>query len=246
MPTAIDFLKNPALGLVREARRPQVQMASAIQEVIERGGAYFCEGPVGIGKTFAYLVPSFSSGKRVVVATAKKGLQDQIYVKDLPAIARALGPELRRSLADEATGKQRLLARVLKGRGNYACRLLARNHNPDPHYLTFLAESPYGDRADYPGHVPPWWPAASAEGCIGQGCPHHSRCGYMRLKQEVPQARVVVANHHLLGADMFYGKGKILGEYDVLIVDEAHKLADGIRAAFTLHVSEDSVADLVE
>lgn len=199
------------------------------------------------GKSFAYLTPSvLAAGRRVVIATAKKTLQDQVHVKDLPAIARAIGPdELNRVLTNPDDGKKYLLATVRKGNGNYACRLLADKHPPDPAFERFIAASKYGDRADYQGSVPPWFSTATAESCVGRGCKYSSSCGYMRLKGDLAQSRMVVVNHHLVGADMYYSHGKMMGgPFDVLIVDEAHKLAEGIRSAFTVKVSENTIEAL--
>lgn len=238
----MKLLTDPSLGLVREVRPSQLRMAASVERIVADGGIYFCDAPVGVGKTFGYLLPALlAAGKRVVVATAKKQLQDQIVNKDLPAIAKAIGTDMA-ALLRSPSGPQ-LLATPLKGKGNYACGLLARpflERQPDRVYLRFLDDSRYGDRADYPTSPPAWWPGATAEDCIGRRCKQHKECGFIRMKGDVKQSRVVVVNHHVLGADMFYGFGQMVGgEYDVLIVDEAHKLADGIRAAFTTKVAED-------
>ncbi len=241
MPQFQDYLTDPALGLVREARAPQLQMAASIEQVLTNGGAYFVEAPVATGKTFAYLVPALlAQGRRVVVATAKKQLQDQILEKDFPAIKRVFG---RNSL---------ISAVPLKGKSNYTCRLsaakiLEKNPAEEGSYRRFLIQSVYGDRAEYPGSPPRWWGGATAEDCVGRRCHHFSECGFMTLKRSLAQARLIVINHHVLGADMYYGMGKLLGgPYDVLIVDEAHALAAGIRSAFTHRVAEDSITSLNE
>lgn len=248
MPSAVELLSDPQHGLVREVRKPQIMMAASVQEALDNGGVYVAEGPVGSGKTYAYLTPILlAAGRRFVVATAKKSLQDQVFVKDLPAIASKVDPQELRRLMVDAEKRERYMARVIKGKSNYACRLLAEKHTPDPYYLSWLALSPYGDRADFPGFVPRWWGSANAEGCIGRGCAHHRICGYMKLKQELLVSRGAIVNHHLLGSDMFYGLGKMVGgAYDVLVIDEAHKLADGIRSAFTQRVSEGAVEEIAK
>jgi ATP-dependent DNA helicase DinG len=246
MRTSHELLSNPAHGLVREARDPQLQMAASIEKVLAEGGAYFCEAPVATGKTYAYLLPALlAAGRRVVVATAKKQLQDQIVLKDLPALKRVLGPDLTRALGAQMLGTQ------LKGKGNYACRLAAmkiieKNGGADGgEYNGFLHYSRYGDRAEFAGMPPRWWGSASAEDCIGKKCDYFDDCGYIQLKRDVTQSKIVVVNHHVLGAEMFYGHGKMVGgAYDVLIVDEAHALAAGIRSAFTWRVAEDSISSL--
>lgn len=242
MHDAMAFLSEPGLGLVREVRPPQLRMAGHVQKVLAEGGAAFIEAGVATGKTYAYLVPSLlAAGRRVVVATAKKQLQDQIIEKDIPTIASVLGTELQAALID-SQGRPQIVATARKGNGNYACRVLARDKltaRPDPNYLEFLNESRHGDRAEYEGAVPLWWNEASAEDCVGKRCPEAAGCGFMRLKKEMAQSKIVIVNHHILGVEMRYGLGKLVGgPYDVLIVDEAHKLADGIRGAFTTRMSK--------
>lgn len=248
MKTTKDLLSDPTHGLVREARPPQLAMAASVEEMLADGGAYYVEAPVATGKTFAYLLPALlAQGRRVVVATAKKGLQDQIVGKDLPALKDAIGHDAARSLNGQR------LATALKGKGNYACgeqamSLIEKNgfeHSTE--YQAFLRRSLYGDRADYNGMPPKWWGLATAEDCAGKRCARFDECGYIRLKRDVAQSKIVVVNHHVLGAEMFYGLGKLVGgPYDTLIVDEAHTLAAGIRAAFTHRVSEDSIQSLLD
>ncbi len=226
------LLGNPGRGLVREVRPAQLDMARAIEGVIADGGLFCVEGPVGIGKTFAYLTPALYAGKRTVIATPTKSLQDQIINKDLPAIARALDKPIK--------------AVVLKGKGNYGCKHLAAKHHIDDAVADeFFKISKYGDFADYPGRVPPQFRLATAERCIGRACPKARHCGFMRLKQDVGDANVIIINHHVLGAEFRFGLGaKTGGPYDVLVVDEAHHLDDGLRSAFTLTVAEYSAREL--
>jgi len=252
MTTAVDLLSNKDHGLVKEVREPQIRMAASVEDAITNGGVYVVEALVGTGKTLAYLTPTLlATGRRAVIATAKKGLQDQIIQKDLPAVTAtlkaALGEaEFNRRNTDPETGVPRNIGVAVKGKGNYACKLLALKQKPDSTYLDWLDRiSQYGDRADYPGPPPQWWPSATAEDCIGRGCPHHASCKFTRLKQDAAASRVAVVNHHLLGSDMYFGHGKLTGgPFDILIIDEAHKLGDGIRAAFTLKLSESSITDI--
>lgn len=240
MRTVTELLTNPIHGLVREARPPQLAMAVSIEQVLRDGGAYFCEAPVATGKTYAYLLPALlAQGRRVVVATAKKQLQDQIVGKDFPTLRRILGKDIPPSTS-----------LPLKGKGNYTCRLAAMSildKNPEggPAYMAFLHNSNYGDRAEYPGMPPRWWGVASAEDCVGKQCAHFDNCGYIRLKRDISQSKLIVINHHVLGAEMYFGHGKLVGgAYDVLLIDEAHTLAAGIRSAFTYRVGEDSINSL--
>jgi ATP-dependent DNA helicase DinG len=243
MKTTRDLLSDPAHGLVKEARPPQLAMAASVEEVLASGGAYYCEAPVATGKTFAYLLPALlASGRRIVVATAKKGLQDQIVGKDLPTLKRVLGQDVVHALGGQ------MLATALKGKGNYACAeqamsLIEKNgYEHSAEYQAFLRKSMYGDRADYEGSLPRWWGLATAEDCAGKRCSRFDECGYIRLKRDAAQSKIVVVNHHVLGAEMFFGLGKLVGgPYDTLIVDEAHTLAAGIRSAFTHRIAEDSI-----
>lgn len=237
MPTVNELLCDPSYGLVREARPSQLTMAAAIEAILKTGGVYFCEAPVATGKTYAYLVPALlAQGLRVVVATAKKQLQDQIVGKDYPTLKQVLGTALPPGIAVP-----------LKGKGNYACGvsatpLLAKNPEDRVAYEQFLQQSPYGDQAEYAGTLPRWWGSATAEDCVGKHCAAYDNCGYIRLKRDATQSKLIVINHHVLGAEMSYGHGKLVGgAYDVLVIDEAHTLADGIRAAFTHRVAEDSL-----
>lgn len=248
MKTTKDLLSDSAHGLVREARPPQIAMALSVEEVLANGGAYYVEAPVATGKTFAYLLPALlAQGRRIVVATAKKGLQDQIVTKDLPTLKRVLGQDVNRAL----DGK--LLATALKGKANYTCAeqamsVIEKNGMEDAGpYQSFVHRSLYGDRADYDGMPPRWWGLATAEDCAGKRCARFDECGYIRLKRDAAQSKIVVINHHVLGAEMFRGLGKLVGgAYDTLIVDEAHTLAAGIRSAFTHRVAEDSIQSLVD
>jgi ATP-dependent DNA helicase DinG len=240
MRTSHEILTDPVHGLVREARPSQQQMAASIEEVLRDGGAYFVEAPVATGKTFAYLLPALlAQGRRVVVATAKKQLQDQILDKDFPTLVKVLGTDIPPTRA-----------LPLKGKSNYACRLsamaiLEKNPNDTDPYMTFIRRSAHGDRADFKGTLPRWFGAATAEDCVHKRCDFYDECGYAHLKRDLALAKLVVINHHVLGAEMFFGMGKLVGgPYDVLIIDEAHSLDDGIRAAFTHRVSEDSLSSL--
>jgi ATP-dependent DNA helicase DinG len=196
-----ELLSKPSLGLVAEVRPSQLKMSAGVEDVITNGGLYAVEAPVGSGKTYAYLLPALLAGRRVLVVTPKKSLQDQIVGKDLPALQKAIGHTIPVVL--------------LKGKGNYTCQLVVANKQLTntaqgaAEYAEFILNSRYGDRGDWQGQVPMWWGKASAENCVGNSCPYAKSCGYMRLKQELSSAQVVVGNHHLLGFDLVWGAGKI-------------------------------------
>lgn len=247
MRDALTLLSDPSQGLVREVRPPQIRMAENVARVLEAGGAYAVEAGVATGKTFAYMLPALlAARRRIVIATAKKQLQDQIITKDIPALARAIGEDLQAVLVD-GEGRPQIVSTSRKGNGNYACRVLAQERNPGPGYARFLADSRHGDRADYEGAVPGWWAEASAEDCVGRRCPQAGDCGFMRMKKEMAQSKIVVVNHHVLGVEMRFGLGRLVGgPYDVLVIDEAHKLADGVRGAFTTRMSRRVVEQISE
>lgn len=247
MRDALTLLSDPTQGLVREVRPPQIRMAGHVARVLEEGGSAAIEAGVATGKTFAYMLPALlAARRRIVIATAKKQLQDQIVTKDIPALARAIGEDLQAVLID-TEGRPQIVSTSRKGNGNYACRVLAQERNPGPGYMRFLADSPHGDRADYEGATPGWWAEASAEDCVGRRCPQAGDCGFMRMKKEMAQSKIVVINHHVLGVEMRFGLGKLVGgPYDVLVIDEAHKLADGVRGAFTTRMSRKVVEQISE
>lgn len=246
MPTAIEYLSDPTLGLVREVRPAQLRMATSIGEVLTQGGVYCGEAGTGVGKSFAYLLPSLLEPKRrIIVATAKKTLQDQLLEKDIPAIVKLVGIEHLRELGTDPENRGPI-AVSLKGKSNYACRALANDFTPGAEWTRFIQTSPYGDKADYDGPLPKWWYQATAEDCSA-GCEFHEECGYRRLRNDVTAARVVVVNHHLLGFDICYGagEGRVLGgAYDTVIVDEAHKLGEGLRNAYSQKVSQQAIHHL--
>jgi ATP-dependent DNA helicase DinG len=228
-----------------EARVGQARMAEAVADAIASERHLVVRAGTGTGKTLGYLVPAIRSGRRVVVATATKALQDQLAAKDLPFLDRHLD--------------QPFSWAVLKGRSNYACvqRLaeLARGQvagaggpgdqlaldglaeRADPDELAALAAwastSPTGDRAELP--VEPSdaaWSAIStgSRDCPGAGrCPRGDRCFAEAARARAAEADVVVVNLHLYGLDLA-ADGALLPDHDVAIVDEAHQLDDIISA----------------
>lgn len=185
-------------------RLGQTDMALAIARVIEDGGVLVVEAGTGIGKTFSYLVPALLSGTRVLVSTATKTLQDQLFGRDLPLLMKSLGLPIR--------------AALLKGRGSYLClhRLdLARQDSslPDRVALRTLAKievwaqaTRTGDLAELPGldERSPVIPVvtSSRDNCLGSPCPQWRRCHVNQARREALAADVVVINHHLFFADL--------------------------------------------
>ena len=211
------------------ARPGQTEMALAVARTIDHGGALVVEAGTGVGKTFSYLVPALLSGERVLVSTATKTLQDQLYGRDLPRLVQSLGLPVRTAL--------------LKGRGSYLCthRMeLARQDAllADRHAVLTLAkveswarQTVTGDLAEMPGldDRSPVIPLVTStrENCLGSQCPKFRGCHVNNARREALVADVVVINHHLFFADLSVresGMAELLPSVRVAIFDEAHQL----------------------
>ena len=230
------------------ARPQQLAMASAVADAIEAGGTLICEAGTGTGKTFAYLVPALASGRKVIVATGTRNLQDQLFHRDIPLIRRALGQPVRTAL--------------LKGRGNYLCRHRLSRALADPsahrpevrrhlrQVRAWAAETRAGDIAELalPEDAPVWPVVTStADNCLGQECPSWHECHLLEARRRAQEGELVVINHHLLCADMALreeGFGEVLPGADCIVVDEAHQLPDVAAQFFGLSVSSRQVLDL--
>jgi ATP-dependent DNA helicase DinG len=226
------FAPGGVLSRAADAFRPrpgQTEMAVAVARTIVQGGALVVEAGTGVGKTFSYLVPALLSGERVLLSTATKTLQDQLFARDLPRLAEALGLPVRMAL--------------LKGRGSYLCthRMeLARSDAslPDRTALRTLAKieqwaqtTRSGDLAEMPGldERSPVLPLVTStrENCLGSQCPKFRACHVNAARREAMAADVVVINHHLFFADLAVresGMAELLPTVRVVVFDEAHQL----------------------
>nr|WP_294888391.1 ATP-dependent DNA helicase [uncultured Limnobacter sp.] len=213
------------------ARESQIEMAQAVGHAIESQSALVVEAGTGTGKTFAYVVPALLSGRRVLLSTATKTLQDQLFNKDLPLVREALGVPVNVAL--------------LKGRQNYVChfhleRALKEARLPSPREVdhlqkvkVFAGRTQSGDRADCAG-VPEdsavWsWVTSNKDNCLGGECPNASECFVNKARRDALDAEVVVVNHHLFLADLALkeeGIAELLPACDVIVFDEAHQLPD--------------------
>lgn len=210
-------------------RSGQTDMALAVAKTVEHGGVLVVEAGTGVGKTFSYLVPALLSGERVLLSTATKTLQDQLFGRDLPRLVEALGLPVRTAL--------------LKGRGSYLClhRMdMARQDAalPTRVALKTLASiekwsqiTHTGDLAELPGldERSPVIPfvTSSRENCLGSQCPRFRACHVNLARREALAADVVVINHHLFFADMAVresGMAELLPTVNTVIFDEAHQL----------------------
>lgn len=235
------FLTDPSLGLVRAVRPAQVAMAQAVDDILQNGGQAMIQAGTGTGKSYGYGVPAFASGKRVVIATAKKSLQTQLLAKDLPRLA-------------EVVRKQPFAS--LKGKANYACRL--RHYEATDNqalvdekydeavvnaFADWIAADPTADMANFPFDVPFEW-LVRVQDCMKLSCPYAKDCGYLKTRLRAAEARVLVVNHSLLAYDLRLGGGKILGEYDALIIDEAHQAPRFFEKAFSYEFTEKQAEQL--
>ena len=233
---AVDaaFLPGGPIARAEPGFRPreaQQRMARAVAEAIEARGILVAEAGTGVGKTFAYLVPLLASGRRTLVSTATKSLQDQLFLRDLPRLVQALGLPARLAL--------------LKGRSSYLCvyrlgQARSRAQWPDRASLSLLgrievwaAGTVTGDLAELPGldDGSPVVPIVTStrENCLGSECPDFSRCHVVRARREAMAADLVVVNHHLFFADLTLretGVAELLPTVDAAVFDEAHQLVE--------------------
>jgi ATP-dependent DNA helicase DinG len=216
-------------------RSSQQRMAARIGSALEQREVLLIEAGTGTGKTFAYLVPALLSGLRVLISTGTRTLQDQLFHRDLPLLAAALGRPARVAL--------------LKGRSNYLCRARLENSGrqgdllPLDPLLARIGEwalaTRSGDLAELPelGDSHPLRPQISStrENCLGSRCAHLSRCAVFEARRGALEADIVVVNHHLLLADLALkedGFGDLLPSVDAVILDEAHQLPDLVSEFF--------------
>src|SRR5271166_3503951 len=228
-----------ARALPGYAYRPeQAAMAHAVGAALARLEPLIVEAGTGTGKTFAYLVPALLSGRSVIISTGTRTLQDQLFRRDVPMLAQALGMPVKFAL--------------LKGRTNYLCRhrlelatqqgALLPGERGQARALArvtrWAATTKTGDLAeltDLPEQSSIWPSITSTrENCLGQECPQFARCHVLEARRAAQAADVVVVNHHLLLADLALkdeGFGDLLPGAEAVILDEAHQVPD-IAAQF--------------
>ena len=232
-------------------RAVQQEMAAAVAAAIDERHALIAEAGTGTGKTFAYLVPALMSGKRIIVSTGTKALQDQLFHRDLPRVRGVLGA--------------RLSAALLKGRANYLClhrldqlrkdgRLGSREEVAALAAIhVWSAATASGDRAEL-AEVPedsPLWPrvTSTTDTCLGSECPMFSDCFVVRARRAAQEADLVVVNHHLLFADLAIkqeGFGEILPGAHAFILDEAHQIPELAGQFFSISLGMRQVTELAQ
>jgi ATP-dependent DNA helicase DinG len=233
-----------------EFRRGQLQMAQAVEEALEEKRHLIVEAGTGTGKTLAYLLPVIRSGKRVIISTGTKNLQEQLFFKDVPALERALFPD----------GDRKLSVCYMKGRSNYLCRKKLIDLTDQPvlsgleeieHYRAIAAwerTTQSGDRAELaelPEASALWHKLdARADTCLGQKCKEYDRCFITEMRRRAAESDIIIVNHHLFFADLsikLEAEGApdagVLPECGAVIFDEAHELEDVAGNYFGISVS---------
>ena len=230
-------------------RNSQTEMAKAIADAVAERKTLIAEAGTGTGKTFAYLVPALLWGGKVIVSTGTKNLQDQLYLRDIPTVRKALNAPVSVAL--------------LKGRSNYVChfhlertlqngRLITRD---DVGYLRdisrFVKTTSSGDKSELsrvPETAPIWSLVTSTrDNCLGAECQYYQDCFVMKARKEAQQADVVVVNHHLFFADVALkdtGVAELLPSANTVIFDEAHQLPETATLFFGDTVSTSMVIEL--
>lgn len=232
-----------------QPRAAQVTMSNAVIEAIEQQQVLVAEAGTGTGKTYAYLVPALRSGKKVIVSTGSKALQDQLYHRDLPSIIDAMKYKGRTAL--------------LKGRSNYLCleRLDQQSlggGSLEPEVLSAVVrlrswsiESESGDVSTCheiaEDHTV--WPLVTStnDNCLGSDCPRYQECFVLKARRKALDADIIVVNHHLFMADRVVkdtGFGELMPQADVMIFDEAHQIPDIASQYFGQQLSSRQLLDL--
>ncbi len=244
-PDGVLAAKHPAF----EPRQGQLDMATAVEEALSEKKKLIVEAGTGTGKTLAYLVPALLSGRRVVVSTGTKALQEQLFFRDIPFL--------------ESVFERPLRVCYMKGRSNYACRQKIYDMDLSP-ALTGLEEvadfqiirdwaetTEVGDRAEIrtlPEQSTAWGKIdARSELCAGQRCKQYERCFVTLMHQRAAEADIIIVNHHLFFADLAVRRdemGSILPDYNAVIFDEAHEIEDVAGQYFGCAISNYRVQEL--
>ena len=232
-------------------REPQRQMAHAVARAIDKAQPLVVEAGTGTGKTYAYLAPALRAKKKVIISTGSKALQDQLYSRDLPTVAKALKYKGRLAL--------------LKGRSNYLClerleqQALAGGDLPVQTLSDVIILRAWANQTEE-GDIStcasvaedsPAWPLVTStnDNCLGSDCPLYKDCFVVKARKTAMDADVVVVNHHLFLADMVVkdsGFGELIPEAEVMIFDEAHQLPDIASQYFGQSLSSRQLLDLAK
>lgn len=230
-------------------RAAQRDMAEAVAESLRDGATLVVEAGTGTGKTFAYLAPALLSGRKVIVSTGTKHLQDQLFDRDLPTVRQALGVNARTAL--------------LKGRANYLClhrldlamaegRFASRTQAAELEAVRgWAGRTRSGDIRELAevAEDSPLWPrvTSTSDNCVGGDCPNFNDCFVVKARRAAQDADLLVINHHLLFADMALkeeGFGELLPGVDAVIVDEAHQIPEVASQFFGVSLGSRQLAGL--
>ncbi|MBI4005244.1 MAG: ATP-dependent DNA helicase [Gammaproteobacteria bacterium] len=231
-------------------REQQQELAESIAQALEDRESLICEAGTGTGKTFAYLVPALISGKKIIISTGTKHLQDQLYYKDLPVVRKALGLPV--------------ITALLKGRTNYLCMLRLEQSEKyignisskmqtqlimirkwalksDIGDLTELAD--LSEESQLRTQI-----TSTTENCLGQECQFYNDCFVFKARRRANEATLIVVNHHLLMSDLSLretGFGQVLPKADAIIFDEAHQLPELAVEFFSQTLSSHQFIELI-
>jgi ATP-dependent DNA helicase DinG len=249
LPSLYDFFAPGGVlsrsPLPYEFRKGQLEMSQAVERALSENRHLIVEAGTGTGKTLAYLLPALRSGRRVIISTGTKNLQEQLFFKDVPFLESLLGP---------------LQVCYMKGRANYICRhkLYALRSQPILSGLEEISQyqaiadwektTETGDRAeidDLPETSQLWAKLdARSDACLGQSCADYQRCFITEMRRKAAESDIVIVNHHLFFADLAIkqqAKGApdagVLPEAGVVIFDEAHELEDVASSYFGINLS---------
>lgn len=249
----LDRIFGPEGWLARhhpkyEYRPSQLEMAEDVESALENRRHLIVEAGTGTGKTLAYLVPIIRSGRRVVVSTGTKNLQEQLFFKDIPFLKK-LYKDVR--------------ATLMKGRQNYLCRQKLYDIERQPvlsgmeeidQYAAIRAwerHTETGDRAelDTLPDSSSLWPRidARSEACTGQKCAEFDRCFITLMHRRAAESDILVVNHHLFFADLALKQmefASLLPEYSAIVFDEAQEVEEVATQYFGIQVSNYRVEDL--
>lgn len=230
-------------------RIAQQEMAEAVENTLDHGGTLVAESGTGTGKTFAYLVPIIISGRRTIISTGTRHLQGQIFERDLPKVSRILEHPVN--------------AVLLKGRANYLCHyyldrsmrqsdLIGESETKSFQLIAQWAlKTESGDISEVAeiGEQSPLWKrvTSTTDNCLGGKCHDFKRCFVVKARQQAKKADIVVVNHHLFFSDLTLkdeGFGELLSQYDTVIFDEAHGIAEIASVFFGVSVSTGQIVNL--
>ena len=233
-----------------EFRPEQLNMAQAVEQVLQKEHYLIAEAGTGTGKTLAYLIPSLISEKKVVISTGTKNLQEQLYYKDIPLLQEILPLKFR--------------VAYMKGRNNYLCLYRFERFKSQPTFqfpteishfeniCRWVHTTATGDRSELeaiPDDYSTWNEICSdASLCLGHKCQHFKDCLITLLKQKAQKADIIIVNHHLYFADLMLkatGYGEIIPNHDAVVFDESHQIEEIATHYFGISVSNYRLDELI-